>query len=599
MGCHDALLQRVRGLLAVGQESQAEAALRRAASSHTADRPLYQAIGELLLTSGRFLQAEFYIRRALSLKPSNPEDTEALAKALMGQQKFDAAHKLLSDLISANPQHTNARIILATSLRRQKKTASSLAVLKEALKPGVNDAALLNAYAHALHAAGRVEEAVPILRRVIAAAGDQAPALDGYCSVLNYCPGITRHELLDAHARFGRAIEHTPAPRPPGAGALRLPGRPLRVGLLSSDLRDHVIPMFIAPFIEHADRKRTRLTCFNTSPVEDAVSARLREKSDAWHWLPLAPPAKVADCIRKESIDILIELNGHTRGHKLDALALRPAPVQITYLGYPATTGMKSIDFRIVDSTTDPHGSEDFCTERLLRIDPCFLCYRPPASLPPINTRPDQPVTFVSFTNLAKLSSPLIALWAGVLQAVPGSRLLMKHYSLLEQEVRADLAARFAAHSIPADRLDLRPPIEDRADHLAAYHDADICLDTAPYNGTTTIFESLLMGVPVITLSGKFHAGRVTQSLLANVGLDDLVAPNEEAYIAKAAALAADAPRRAELRATLRERLLNSPLCDEPAFARRLTDALYRAWDTIGSLPPTPAPPSPRSIVYA
>jgi len=544
------------------------------------------------------VQAEFYIRRAMAMKPGDPEDAEALAKALMGQQKFEAAHRLLREILDAHPDRINTRIVLATSLRRQKKTASALALLKEGLKPGVNDAALLNAYAHTLHAAGRVEEAVPILRRVVAAVGDQPAALDGYCSVLNYCPGVTRQEVLEAHARYGRAVERALLPRPPGAGALRVHGRPLRVGLLSSDLRDHVVSMFIAPFIEHADRARVHLTCFSTSPVEDAVSAHLRKHADSWRWLPLATPQKVADAVRKESIDVLVELNGHTRGHRLEALALRPAPVQVTYLGYPATTGMRSIDFRIVDSITDPHGSEDFCTERLLRIDPCFLCYRPPADVPPVNTRPDGPVTFVSFTNLAKLSTSLIALWAGVLGAVPGSRLLMKHYSLLEQEVRDDLAARFAALGITPDRLDLRPPQDDRAEHLAAYHEADICLDTTPYNGTTTIFESLLMGVPVITLAGKFHAGRVTESILSCLGMGDFVASNEEAYIAIAAALAADAPRRAALRASLRERLLRSPLCDEPAFARRMVDALYSAWNTIGSLP-APAPVAPRSIVYA
>jgi predicted O-linked N-acetylglucosamine transferase (SPINDLY family) len=272
----------------------------------------------------------------------------------------------------------------------------------------------------------------------------------------------------------------------------------------------------------------------------------------------------------------------------------------MTYLGYPATTGLQTIDYRLVDSTTDPYGADDFATEKLLRVEPCFLCYRPPSAMPAVNVRPQGPITFVSFTNLLKISTPLLALWVRVLNAVPGSRLLMKHFSLQEQEVRAELARRLHGLGLSPDRIDLRPPLDQREDHLAAYHEADICLDTAPYNGTTTIFESLLMGVPVVTLSGRLHAGRVTESIIRNVGLSDLVALNEDEYVAKAAALAADHARRAELRQTLRERLLQSPLCDEPGHARRMVDTLYRAWASIGVVTEAPASTvMPRATVHA
>jgi predicted O-linked N-acetylglucosamine transferase (SPINDLY family) len=272
----------------------------------------------------------------------------------------------------------------------------------------------------------------------------------------------------------------------------------------------------------------------------------------------------------------------------------------MTYLGYPATTGLHTIDYRLVDSTTDPYGADDFVTERLLRVEPCFLCYRPPADMPAINTRPKGPVTFVSFTNLLKVNTPLLRLWAKVLNAVPGSRLFMKHFSLREEEVRADLASRLVALGIDQSRLDLRPPIERRDDHLASYHEADICLDTMPYNGTTTIFESLLMGVPIVTLSGRLHAGRVTESIIRNVGLSDLVAIDEDEYVAKAAALAANPVLRADLRQTLRERLLGSPLCDEPGYALRMVDTLYRAWASIGAATQaTPSTVMPRAKVFA
>jgi len=592
MGCSDALFQRVRELFVVGQDSLAESILRRAISTKGADAGVFATAGEVLLNAGRFTQGEFYLRRALSLKADASGPTLQLAQCLMGQQKFDEGHAILRKLLDRNPADSDARVVLATSLRRMNKTASALALLKEAIGPNINNAGVLNAYAHTLHAIGRVEDAVPRLRSLAAQMPDHVQMLDGFCSVLNYCPGVSSREILDTHERYGRLLEREAGPRqrPRGAGGERGPGRPLRVGILSSDLRDHVVPMFLMPFLAHANREKVHLTCFNCGPVEDGVSAQMRGMVDGWHWLKQAQPEKIAEAVTRERIDVLIELNGHTRGQKLGAMALRPAPVQMTYLGYPATTGLRSIDYRLVDWTTDPEGAEAFTTERLLRVDPCFLCMRPPRDLPAVSTRPSGgPITFVSFTNLLKVSTPLLGLWAKVLQAVPGSRLLMKHFSLTEEEVREDLRARLGALGIGAERLDFRPPLDTRGDHLAAYAEADICLDTTPYNGTTTIFESLLMGVPVVTLSGTMHAGRVTESILRQVGLSDLVAPNENEYVVTAACLAADRSRLADLRRVLRERVLKSALCDEKAHGARMVDALHHAWREVGAMGTPPA----------
>ncbi|HEX8524435.1 MAG TPA: hypothetical protein VF669_19420, partial [Tepidisphaeraceae bacterium] len=284
--------------------------------------------------------------------------------------------------------------------------------------------------------------------------------------------------------------------------------------------------------------------------------------------------------IRQHRIDILIDLAGHTAGNRLIVFGRKPAPVQVTYLGYPDTTGVATVDFRITDTLADPPGAEQFHTEKLLRIPQCFLCFQPPPQAPPVSdaARNQKRITFGSFNNFAKVSPEVATLWAQILHALPTATLLIKSRGLADpgtQQLVRDLFHRAGAD---VSRLDIRSHAPRYIDHLAAYDEVDIALDTFPYHGTTTTCEALWMGVPVITLTGPTHASRVGQSLLTAAGLPDFIAHSPADYVNLAIRLARDNPRRHHLRQTLRSQLQASPLCDAITFTKGFESALLTAW---------------------
>jgi predicted O-linked N-acetylglucosamine transferase (SPINDLY family) len=320
------------------------------------------------------------------------------------------------------------------------------------------------------------------------------------------------------------------------------------------------------------------------TPYEDAESERLRAKAALWRRVGHLPPAELARQIRADRVDIAIETSGLTDGHRLAAMRYRPAPVQITAIGYPATTGVPEIDYRLVDSITDPAGvGEGQMTERPLRLDPCFLCFTPPAPgeapAPRSEIRDSKSeIVFGSFSALSKLDDATVRLWTAVLKAVPNSRVVVKALALREASVRARVARRFAEAGAEPERVDIREPQAGLIEHLGSYGDLDVALDTYPYCGTTTTCEALSMGVPVLTLAGNTHASRVGASLMTAVGLPELVAETPEAFVNIAAELAADRARLAAIRAGLRERLVASVLCDRAGYAARLGAALRVCW---------------------
>jgi predicted O-linked N-acetylglucosamine transferase (SPINDLY family) len=292
-----------------------------------------------------------------------------------------------------------------------------------------------------------------------------------------------------------------------------------------------------------------------------------------------------------DGIDVLIDLAGHTEGTRLPALASKPAPVTASWLGYPGTTGLPTIDYRITDPLADPEGSERLHTERLIRLPQGFLCYRPPAEAPEVLPPPAlarEGVTFGSFNRLAKVTPEVVKVWARILHALPRARLLVKDALLRNEDFRRDFAESFAREGVGPERLDLRAFMPGLADHLGAYGEVDVALDPFPYNGTTTTCEALWMGVPVVNLVGDRHAGRVGLSLLSRVGLDHLTASEIDSYVRIATVLAGDLPGLARLRGELRDRLRQSSLCDAPRFARAFEVALRAMWQDWCSPPAVP-----------
>jgi predicted O-linked N-acetylglucosamine transferase (SPINDLY family) len=310
----------------------------------------------------------------------------------------------------------------------------------------------------------------------------------------------------------------------------------------------------------------------------DDFSARFAKQVDLWRETSSYDDSKLAKLIHEDQLDILFELSGHTAYNRLGVFALKPAPLQVSYLGYPGTTGLPTIGYRITDAFADPPGTtEHLHTEKLIRLKGCAWCFQPDAAAPEVQPLPGLKngyVTFGCFNTMAKLNPPLFETWAEILLRVPGSHLRLKARTLTDDGVRKELKAYFTDRGIEEERLDFFGHTKKIVEHLSHYHSVDIALDSFPYHGTTTTCEAMWMGCPVITRAGKTHVSRVGVSLLNNVGLTEFITDTRETYIAKAAELASDTERLIELRAGMRARLQSSPIMDASAFAGNFAQAL-------------------------
>ncbi len=424
---------------------------------------------------------------------------------------------------------------------------------------------------------GMVDAAIASYRRALALNPAHLATRSQLLLTLNYTDAPPA-EVFAEHRRFGeRIVQPVAAPVADAAWPRRL-----RIGYVSPDFYSHVTSSFTFSFLSGHDRSRFEIFCYHTGTVRDDVTARLRSLADHWSDCEGLRDAEIAERIRRDRIDILIDLAGHTADQRLGVFALRPAAVQATYLGYPNTTGVSAVDYRITDAIADPPGeAEALHTERLARLPNVFLCYRPGPDPGPIEPLPADVagcVTFGCFNNFQKLSGRFFDAAARILAAAPGSRLLLKARPLGYPGAARRVRERFAAAGVDPARLVLRGWEPSPEAHLAAYREVDIALDSFPYNGTTTTCEAMWMGTPVVALRGNAHAGRVGATLLQAVGLKDLVGESLEQYVSIAVSLAADLPRLKALREGLRERMRASPLMDEPAFVRSLEERYLAMW---------------------
>jgi protein O-GlcNAc transferase len=361
--------------------------------------------------------------------------------------------------------------------------------------------------------------------------------------------------------------------------AVPAPGGKLRVGYVSADFRLHSIFYFIEPLFVHHDRGRFEIVCYSNTQKPDAATRQLRNHVPHWRDISSLSDEAAVELIKQDDIDLLVDLSGHTSGNRLLMFSRKPAPVQMTYLGYSNTTGVATIDYRITDQFVDPEGISDaMYSEALLRMPHSLWCYRPPMPMPDVNTLPaltHGKTTFASVSNFTKVNRRIIELWAQILANTPNSELLIAGAPAGETQTR--VLGQFESHGVDATRIQFVGKV-NYDDYLALYQRMDIVLDTFPYAGGTTTCESLWMGVPVVTLAGKSGVSRAGVSLLSTVGLADLIANTPEQYVSIAADLAHDTPRLATLRAGLRDQMRNSPLMDERNFARAYESLLVGAY---------------------
>ena len=367
----------------------------------------------------------------------------------------------------------------------------------------------------------------------------------------------------------------------------------LRVGYVSPDFRGHPVGRFIEPALTGHDPARVEVFCYDEFVrPPDPMTARSRARVANWRNVRGLTDAQLADLVRQDRIDVLVDLAGHTASHRLGAFARKPAPVQVTYLGYPNTTGVPAIDYRLTDAVADPPDGPVYLTERPVRLPGGFCCFAPRADVPPVSPLPALANGFVTFGSLhgqSKLNERVIDLWAAVLTAVPAAKLLFARHTMAG-EARDRLVRLFAARGVPADRLRFRQLAAGSAEYWHAYRDIDVSLDPFPWTGHTTSCESLWMGVPVVTLRGATHAGRMVASVLTHAGLPDWVADSPDEYVRIAAGRAGRVADLAALRAGMRDRLRASPLCDTAGYARRLEDAYRGMWRAWCAARPRPTP---------
>ncbi len=498
-------------------------------------------------------------RQALHLSPGDPSIAQNLALAQGENGDHAQCARLLEQLISEQPDHTLARYHLARTYLELTQFDKALLQLRnpDGSYREVPNAAGLRATV--LFQLGLHQEALVWLRQ------DPDQLLFSH-----YDPGATPRQLFEKHRQWGRthAPFRYPKPAPPQQG-----GR-IRVGYVSGDFRRHSVGWFIRPVLAGHDAGEFEIYCYSTTPREDDLSAELKRHA-IWRDAFLMNDQELEECIRRDGIEILVDLSGHTAGNRLGVFARRPAPIQITWLGYPNTTGLEAMEYRFTDLWADPEGeAESLHTEKLLRLPGGFLCYGPDEQSPqPVS--PTGPVTFGSFNALPKIHDGLLSVWARILEQVPQAQLLIKASALGCPASQDHLRARFAAAGVDPGRILMNGHDQQHAQHLTAFQEVDIALDTFPYNGATTTCDALWMGVPVVALAGKAHAGRVGVSILQQAGHPEWLAATPEEYVEIAVRLAA------RPRPPRRERLLPAAMTDGPAFARKL-EVVYRQLRTEG-----------------
>ncbi len=433
-----------------------------------------------------------------------------------------------------------------------------------------------------LYKQGRPQEAVALYREALAGYAQAADLYSNLLLTMQYAGGYTQAESLAEHLEYARCFEAPLMKEWHAHPNARDPGKRLKIGYVSPDFKAHAVAFFIEPVLAHHDHVRMEVCCYCNHTVSDAVTVRLKSLVEQWHDISAIDDVRLAEQIREDGIDILVDLAGHTAGGRLQTFARKPAPVQVTWLGYPCTTGLAAMDYRITDVHADPAGvSEANYSETLFRLPDTFDCYAPPCDAPEVGVLPaiaQGYVTFGSFNNLAKLSAEVRALWAQVLLAVPGSRLLLKSVPLADTATRQRLIGDFAEYGVGEERLILAVAEATHFSHLNRYHEVDIGLDPFPYNGVTTSFEAMWMGVPVVTLAGSSFISRMGVTMLTNLGMTELIADTPQGYVAIAARLAGDIDRLAALRAGLRDRMANSPLTDARRFTLNLENAYREMW---------------------
>jgi predicted O-linked N-acetylglucosamine transferase (SPINDLY family) len=528
-------------LKALGRIDEAVACYRRAVELQPQMAEAHYNLGNAWRTLGDLPVAVACYRRSLQLRPDAAEVHNNLGNALQELGESDDAAASYRRALELKPDYVEALTNLGTVRKNQ----------------------------------GNLDEAIACYDRAIKLRPDDASAHSNRLYAIHFSPAYDADAIGREARRWNAQFAAPLHPAAPAHTNDRSPDRRLRVGYVSSDLRAHPVGRFLLPLLEAHDHRGFEIFCYSSLFTPDALTDRLRAAADVWRDVSTLSDAQLAEAIVQDRIDVLVDLTMHMGGCRLPAFARKPAPVQATYLAYCSTTGVGAIDYRLTDPWLDPPDADlRYYAERSMWLPETYWCYRPPLDTPAVNRLPALTagrITFGCLNQFCKVTPPVLTAWCRILESVPASRLLLHCHAGSPRDAVQRL---FDQRGIASNRLTFVGVLPTEQ-YFELYRQIDLALDPFPYCGGTTTCDALWMGVPVVSLAGRTAVGRGGLSILSNVGLPELVARDTEQYVQIAAHLAADRPRLADLRATLRQRMQESPLMDAPRFARNV-EATYR-----------------------
>jgi len=551
---------------------EAIASYKAALGSHSSSVTARKNLWQLYFERGRDAEA---VEHFHDYTRSYPEDAEAwhlLGLAYIRLGRAPEAIPALQQAIALQPGHVLAHNSLGIAMEANGNPDSAAIYFEHAIRIGPSRPEAFNNLAMIRLEQGRAPEAVELFRRSLALNTRQPHVFSNYLLGLNYLADLPAATILTEHKNWASWFAD---PLPPVGRTHRPnPESVLHIGYVSADFRSHPVAAYISAVLAAHDRKAVRVTCYSSVGIPDASTERIKKLADNWREITQLPDQEEAELIRRERVDVLVDLNGHSSRHRLGVFARRPSPVQVTHFGYPNTTGIAAMGYRLTDAFADPPGAESHYVEKLVRLPDFAWCWLPPENAPPVGPLPADAaghITFGSLNNSAKLTESAIALWARVLSEVPDSRLLILGSKSKAAQER--IVGLFAQRSV-GDRVEALPRMPN-AEYYAAYNRIDLALDPFPYNGGVTTCDALWMGAPVLTLTGSTYAGRQGADILNAIGLPEFAANSADEFVEMAKRVAADRDRLREVRAVLRERLRASPICDAVRITRNL-EAAYR-----------------------
>jgi predicted O-linked N-acetylglucosamine transferase (SPINDLY family) len=540
-------------------------------------------LGNLLNEQGKLDKAAEHLASAIELRPDYCEAYINLGNVRYAQAKMDDAVMCYEQALRINSDSAEAHCYLGATLQLQNKFDAAITHLDQARALDPKSATILDHMGTAIKDKGKLEEAIGYYRRALELSPDFAAINSNLLLTMVYAASVSPRELADEAREYGRRIAD-PLLRARPLLRDKDPERKLRVGYVSPDLRDHAVTYFVEPLIKLHDRKKFEIFAYSNALYEDHVTERLKQEFDVWRDIRKLSDDEAADLIEADKIDILIDLAGHTGYNRLPVFARKPAPVQVTWLGHPATTGMKAMDYRITDPYAEPEGmTEHLNTETLWRLPEIFCCYGAHESNPAVIDHPpfedNGYITFGCFNNFSKVTDPVLEVWAKIMAQIPDSRLLLEIRGIDSPPFRDSVEERLRRFGLPMERVILEP--RKRSNQFVLYNKIDIALDPFPCAGGTTSMDALWMGAPFVTLAGNHFVSRMGVTFLTNIGLPELIAHNAGEYVKIATDLARNKDRLRALRHNLRERVTASPLMDQERFTRNMEAAwrgMWRKW---------------------